>query len=139
MIDHSIELIDVSTTWQLYIDNTHVLPLWFCSFLQITMHVSWHYDQKEVDGVVADLTITSDRLKLVDFTQPYIQSSLEMIVPLESEPNIHFWILLDPFSWGLWVSIVVMFVLTIISIFIVEYCGRSDGESWKATLSRSFW
>ena len=101
------------------------------------MDVSW-YDQKEVDGVVADLTITSDRLKLVDFTQPYIQSSLQMIVPLESEPNIHFWILLAPFSKDLWFSIVGMFVLTIICIFIVEH-GRSDGESWKAALSRSFW
>ena len=48
------------------------------------MHVSWHYDQKEVDGVVADLTITSERLKLVDFTQPYVQSVLKMVVPLET-------------------------------------------------------
>ena len=121
-----------------YIDSIHVFILWFSSLLQISTDVSW-YDQKKVDGVVADLTITSDRLKLVDFTQPYIQSSLQMIAPLKSEPNIDFWILLAPFSTGLWVSILGMFVLTIICIFIVEHCGRSDGESWKATLSRSFW
>ncbi|KAI5054846.1 hypothetical protein GOP47_0029991 [Adiantum capillus-veneris] len=33
---------------------------------------------QDVDGVVADLTITPERLKLVDFTYPYIPSNMEL-------------------------------------------------------------
>ena len=99
-----------------------------------------HAWSQEVDGVVADLTMTSDRLRLVDFTQPYIQSSLQMIVPLQSRSEVRFWIFLTPFSWQLWIIIIALFIVTILAIFIVEYYGRAHepNEYWGNALSQSF-
>ena len=79
---------------------------------------------------------------MVDFTQPYLQSSLEMVVPLQATNVIKFWIFLAPFSWGLWGTIAVTFVATIVSLFIVEHWSRdreTTGHNWRDDLSNSFW
>jgi ionotropic glutamate receptor len=83
---------------------------------------------QDVDGVVADLTITKDRWEKVDFTQPYVQSSLLMVVPLSgSRSSNEFWIFLMPFSTKLWAAIVVLFFVTMIFLFFIEVkcnCNR---------------
>lgn len=122
-----------------------------------TQHTSWinkplvdfvlyyyflfHAWSQEADGIVADLTITAERSRLVDFTQPYISSTLQMVVPLQSMRDIRFTIVLTPFSWELWAIILALYFFTIFSIFIVEYYGRAhdDNGHWTNALSKSFW
>ena len=93
--------------------------------------------------MVADLTITMDRWKTVDFTQPYVQSSLQMVVPLQSgRSNQDFWIFVRPFSTTLWVAIAALFFGTIVFLFILEYKDSDDPSQtgvMKNKLSEIIW
>jgi ABC-type amino acid transport substrate-binding protein len=76
---------------------------------------------QDIDGVVADITITKDRWEKAEFTQPYVQSSLRMLVPLRSgTAKVGFWIFLAPFSTRLWVVIVSLYVSTALCLFYME-------------------
>jgi ionotropic glutamate receptor len=90
--------------------------------------------------VVGDLTITSDRLKIVDFTLPYLQSSLKMVAPVESKRELKpLEILHLPFSWDLWLAIAIAFVATVVSIAIVEPFEEDNEAELRRRLGKSFW
>jgi ABC-type amino acid transport substrate-binding protein len=97
---------------------------------------------QEADGAAADLTITSERLQVVDFTQPYLQSSLQMVVPIKSKDNLGIGILSSPFSPDLWLAIGVTFVATIVSLAIVEPFdppAEIERFHWRQRLVKSLW
>ncbi|KAI5055045.1 hypothetical protein GOP47_0030190 [Adiantum capillus-veneris] len=76
---------------------------------------------QEFDAVVGDATITKKRLDLVDFTQPYIESGLEIVVPLVStRPNTR-WAFLQPFTPALWLTIGTFFLFTGAVIWMLEH------------------
>ncbi|MCO5566799.1 hypothetical protein L7F22_020480 [Adiantum nelumboides] len=76
---------------------------------------------QEFDAVVGDATITKKRLDLVDFTQPYIESGLEIVVPLVStRPNTR-WAFLQPFTPALWLAIGSFFLFTGGVIWMLEH------------------
>ncbi|KAM3748288.1 hypothetical protein ACB098_05G097000 [Castanea mollissima] len=52
---------------------------------------------KTIDAVVGDLTILANRTKYVEFTQPYAESGLSMVVPAHSEGSA--WMFLKPLTW----------------------------------------
>eukprot|EP00250_Pteridium_aquilinum_P019767 c24562_g1_i5 orf=607-1998(-) len=76
--------------------------------------------QGKVDAIVADITITIDRLKVVDFTQPYVQSALVMVTPFRYGSIGTLWDFLQPFSLQLWTAIMLAFVGTGMVMFILE-------------------
>ncbi|MCO5566685.1 hypothetical protein L7F22_020363 [Adiantum nelumboides] len=78
-------------------------------------------EQGKADVVVADITINIDRLKVVDFTQPYMPSALLMITPYRYGRVGTMWDFLQPFSMELWVAILFAFVGTGLVMFTLEY------------------
>ncbi|KAJ1687595.1 hypothetical protein LUZ63_018985 [Rhynchospora breviuscula] len=79
---------------------------------------------QEVDLVVGDVTILSDRSKNVSFTQPFLTSELVMLVPTSST---HIgWLSLKPFSRNLWICIVCILFCYIVLVWILE---KDDGEA----------
>ena len=76
---------------------------------------------QEFDAVVGDATITKKRLDLVDFTQPYIESGLEIIVPLISKRPNNEWAFLQPFTPTLWITIGAFFLFTGLVIWMLEH------------------
>ena len=54
-----------------------------------------------------DITITSDREEKVDFSLPYSESGVVMVVKAEPNKLKNMWIFLKPLSWDLWLMIVV--------------------------------
>ncbi|KAL7180617.1 hypothetical protein ACSBR1_043747 [Camellia fascicularis] len=52
------------------------------------------------DAVVGDLTIVSNRSKYVDFTLPYTESGVSMIVRIEAEKR-NAWIFMKPLTLGI--------------------------------------
>ncbi|KAK1430731.1 hypothetical protein QVD17_13682 [Tagetes erecta] len=53
------------------------------------------------DAAVGDITIITNRTKIVDFTQPYLESGLVIVVPLnKSKPKS--WAFLRPFTIEMW-------------------------------------
>ncbi|MCO5605761.1 hypothetical protein L7F22_059945 [Adiantum nelumboides] len=75
---------------------------------------------KEVDAVVADITITADRLEKVAFTVPYLASSLVMVTPFRYGSTGALWDFLEPFSRPLWLTLLGCFALTGVALYLLE-------------------
>ncbi|XP_061357011.1 glutamate receptor 2.8-like [Gastrolobium bilobum] len=72
------------------------------------------------DVVVGDVTIVANRSKSVDFTLPFTESGVTMLVPVQHDKHKTMWIFVKPFSWDLWLSIVIVSMFIGIVILIME-------------------
>ncbi|XP_068604972.1 probable glutamate receptor [Brachionichthys hirsutus] len=98
----------------------------------------------EADLAVAPLTITATRENVVDMTTPFIQTGIGFILRKDSSTAESTFSLLLPFSTGMWVGIIIAFLLTGFCMFLV---GRVSPTEWPEpetegqsfTLLHSFW
>ncbi|KAM1485101.1 hypothetical protein TB1_036035 [Malus domestica] len=74
--------------------------------------------KKVYDAVVADITVLADRLDKVEFTQPYMESGLSMIVPAKPEKST--WMFMKPFTLQMWVVTGSIFIYTVFIIWFLE-------------------
>lgn len=82
-------------------------------------------DQK-VDVVVGDITIVADRSEFVDFTLPYSESGVSMLVSVTSDEKEHMWIFLRPFKWNLWLVSFISFIFTGFVVWLLECRDNTD-------------
>ncbi|KAF5461793.1 hypothetical protein F2P56_017862 [Juglans regia] len=78
------------------------------------------------DAVVGATTIVANRSLYVDFTLPYSESGVSMVVLLKDDDKNKFWIFLKPLSLDLWVTTFAAFVFTGLVIWVLEH--RINGE-----------
>ncbi|KAJ0624280.1 putative periplasmic binding protein-like I [Helianthus annuus] len=76
------------------------------------------------DVAVGDISIITNRTKVVDFTQPYIESGLVVVVPIKKLYSSA-WVFLRPFTPQLWIITTVFFVIVGIVVWILEH-GWND-------------
>ncbi|KAJ0090984.1 hypothetical protein Patl1_12655 [Pistacia atlantica] len=57
------------------------------------------------DVVVGDTTIVANRSRFVDFTLPYIESGVSMIVPIKDSDKKNAWVFLKPLTRDLWMTV----------------------------------
>ncbi|EOX98906.1 Glutamate receptor 2 isoform 1 [Theobroma cacao] len=72
------------------------------------------------DGVVGDIAIVTNRTKMVDFTQPYIESGLVVVAPvnkISSSP----WSFSRPFTPLMWAVTAAFFVIVGAVVWILEH------------------
>ncbi|XP_072980093.1 glutamate receptor 2.9-like [Typha angustifolia] len=72
------------------------------------------------------MTITANRSSYVDFTMPYMASTISMAVPLRDARTKNAWVFLKPLSKDLWLASGAFFVFTGIVVWILEH--RSNEE-----------
>uniref|UniRef100_A0A7N2L2D2 Glutamate receptor n=1 Tax=Quercus lobata TaxID=97700 RepID=A0A7N2L2D2_QUELO len=65
------------------------------------------------DAVVGDTTIVANRYLYVDFTLPYLESGVLMVVLVKDDDNKNLWIFLRPLSLNLWLTTSVAFIFTV--------------------------
>ncbi|XP_048140346.1 glutamate receptor 2.7-like isoform X2 [Rhodamnia argentea] len=73
------------------------------------------------DAVVGDITIRAARADYVDFTLPYTESGVSMIVPIKGDNKKSAWIFLKPLKTELWITIGAFFLYTGIVIWVLEH------------------
>ncbi|KAJ8758693.1 hypothetical protein K2173_000414 [Erythroxylum novogranatense] len=73
------------------------------------------------DAVVGDVTIRLNRSNYVDFTLPYTESGVSMIVPVKDDKNKNAWAFLKPLTWDLWIACFCFFVYTGFVIWFLEH------------------
>ncbi|CAN7018334.1 unnamed protein product [Brassica oleracea var. botrytis] len=78
------------------------------------------------DAVVGDITITSNRSSYVDFTLPYTESGVSMIVPVRDNKNKNAWVFLKPWSLDLWITTGCFFVLIGFVVWLFEHRVNTD-------------
>ncbi|KAG6691207.1 hypothetical protein I3842_10G054300 [Carya illinoinensis] len=93
---------------------------------------------KTYDAAVGDFTILSDRLQYVDFTVPYTESSLVMVVPAKSE-RLEF-MFIEPFTSGLWVVTGAILMYTMFTVWFLEHQSNPEFSGpWKNQISTALW
>ncbi|RWR91368.1 glutamate receptor 2.5-like protein isoform X1 [Cinnamomum micranthum f. kanehirae] len=84
------------------------------------------------DGVVGDITITSNRSKYGHFTLPYMMSGVSTIVPVKDTYKRSIWWFLNPLTWKWWLAII---VLSLAKGFMLWYFEHENKPEIKGTLS----
>ncbi|KAJ0244134.1 hypothetical protein HA466_0188180 [Hirschfeldia incana] len=77
------------------------------------------------DAVVGDVTIRADRFSAVDFTLPYTESGVFMLVPMRDNEN-NTWFFLKPWSLDLWVTTACFCIFIGFMVWILEHRVNTD-------------
>ncbi|XP_015878042.3 glutamate receptor 2.5-like [Ziziphus jujuba] len=86
---------------------------------------------KKLDAVIGGITIVANRTKYVDFTLPYKQSGVSMVVKVKKDEMDNMWVILKPLGWDLWLAIGVAFVFTGIAVWFLEH-HTNEKEEFKS-------
>lgn len=78
------------------------------------------------DAVVGDVTITANRSNYVDFTLPYTESGVTMIVPIKGIKMKNAWVFLKPLTLELWATTGCFFVFIGFVIWVLEHRINQD-------------
>ncbi|XVF32050.1 hypothetical protein REPUB_Repub17cG0048400 [Reevesia pubescens] len=78
------------------------------------------------DAVVGDISIRANRSLYVDFTLPYTQSGVSMIVPIRDNRKNNAWVFLKPLTWDLWVTSGCFFVFIGFVVWVLEHRINQD-------------
>ncbi|KAF8391512.1 hypothetical protein HHK36_023817 [Tetracentron sinense] len=81
--------------------------------------------ENKFDAVVGDITIVTSRTKVVDFTQPYIESGLVIVAPVK-EVNSSAWAFLKPFTLPMWCVTGAFFLFVGAVIWILEHPKNTE-------------
>ncbi|XP_073002220.1 glutamate receptor 2.8-like [Typha latifolia] len=76
---------------------------------------------QKYDAVIGDITIRYNRTLYADFTSPYTESGISMIVPVKENINKNAWIFLKPLTFNLWLGSFGFFVYTGVVIWVMEH------------------
>ena len=78
------------------------------------------------DIVIGDITIRYNRTFYADFTLPYTESGIAMVVPVRDSRNKNTWIFLKPLAPGMWFGSIVFFIYTGVVVLILEFLGNNE-------------
>ncbi|KAK0572337.1 hypothetical protein LWI29_030085 [Acer saccharum] len=92
------------------------------------------------DAVVGDTTIVANRSRNVDFTLPYTESGVSMIVPIKDNKKKNAWVFLKPLTWDLWVTSACFFVFIGFVVWVLEHRINEDFRGpVEHQVGTSFW
>uniref|UniRef100_A0A6N2KDK0 Glutamate receptor n=1 Tax=Salix viminalis TaxID=40686 RepID=A0A6N2KDK0_SALVM len=95
---------------------------------------------QKYDAVVGDTTIVSNRSLYVDFTLPYMESGVSMIVPVTENNKKSAWIFLKPLTWDLWVTSFCFFIFIGFVVWVLEHRINEDFRGPPSNyIGTSFW
>lgn len=72
------------------------------------------------DAAVGDVSIVTNRTRVVDFTQPYVESGLMILSPVK-EKSSNAWAFLKPFTLGMWAVTGAFFLFVGAVIWVLEH------------------
>ncbi|KNA07612.1 hypothetical protein SOVF_170050 [Spinacia oleracea] len=77
------------------------------------------------DAAVGDITIVTNRTRIVDFTQPYMESGLVVVAPVRKVKSSA-WAFLKPFTLQMWIVTGSFFLLVGFAVWILEHRINSE-------------
>ncbi|KAJ6707135.1 GLUTAMATE RECEPTOR [Salix viminalis] len=94
---------------------------------------------KTYDAAIGDITILAERTKYVEFTQPYAESGLSMIVPFANKDSA--WIFMKPFSLQTWIVSGAIFIYTLLIVWFLEHQSNPyfRGLPLKVQIENALW
>ncbi|XP_017232892.1 glutamate receptor 2.8-like isoform X2 [Daucus carota subsp. sativus] len=107
--------------------DNYSLPYEFFPFDGTYDDLVFSVSNETYDAVVGDVTILEHRAKFVEFTQPFVESGLSMMVQYKPEPT-RAWLFLKPFSRSMWLATLGILFYT---MFIVWFFERKSNPDFK--------
>uniref|UniRef100_A0A453KVV1 Ionotropic glutamate receptor C-terminal domain-containing protein n=2 Tax=Aegilops tauschii subsp. strangulata TaxID=200361 RepID=A0A453KVV1_AEGTS len=80
---------------------------------------------KKYDIAIGDITISENRMSYVDFTLPYTESGVAMVVPAKSSRTNNTWIFVEPLSRDLWLGSIILLFYTWVVLWLLEFLGNN--------------
>ncbi|RAL42874.1 hypothetical protein DM860_009381 [Cuscuta australis] len=77
------------------------------------------------DAAVGDITIVTSRTRIVDFTQPYMDSGLAIVGPVDDSKSSA-WVFLKPFTPEMWAVTGLSFLVIAVVVWILEHRVNED-------------
>ncbi|KAL3818425.1 hypothetical protein ACJIZ3_004330 [Penstemon smallii] len=96
---------------------------------------------QKYDAVVGDVTIVANRSLYVDFTLPYTESGVSIVVPIKNVKSKNSWVFIKPFTWELWLTIFCSFLFFGFLIWILERPETAHLKNlhWHEVSGKIFW
>ncbi|KAK7283151.1 hypothetical protein RIF29_12472 [Crotalaria pallida] len=111
----------------------YALPYEFIPFENHSGEMAGSYDDLVIqvsygnfDAVVGDISIIANRSNYVDFTLPYTESGVTMVVPVKDNRKKNAWAFLKPLTWELWVTTACFFVFIGFVVWVLEHRINKD-------------
>ncbi|XP_057503942.1 glutamate receptor 2.9-like [Actinidia eriantha] len=76
---------------------------------------------EKFDAVVGDVTILANRSSYVDFTLPFTDSGVAMIVKMDDDERKNAWIFMEPLTMDLWLATGAFFIFTGFVVWVLEH------------------
>ncbi|KAF3442449.1 hypothetical protein FNV43_RR16365 [Rhamnella rubrinervis] len=85
---------------------------------------------KKYDAIVGDVAIVARRYRHAEFTLPYIESALTMVVTVQPETRNRAWLFMKPFTKSMWVLIALVNVYNGFVVWFIErnHCPELKGS-----------
>ena len=89
--------------------------------------------EKTFDAVVGDTTIIANRSEYAEFTQPYSDSGLQMLIYFNPKKAERAWLFKKPFTTYMWVFTVVINIYNGFVVWLIERNHNPDfrGSIWN--------
>ncbi|KAF9681348.1 hypothetical protein SADUNF_Sadunf06G0216600 [Salix dunnii] len=95
---------------------------------------------KNYDAVVGDITIVFNRSLYIDYTLPFTESGVSMIVPIADSNTKNAWVFMKPLTWDLWVGSFLFFLFIGFVVWVLEHRVNEDFRgSASHQAGTSFW
>ncbi|CAB4265944.1 unnamed protein product [Prunus armeniaca] len=95
---------------------------------------------EKYDAVVGDTTIRANRSLYVDFTMPYTESGVVMVVPIRDTRRKCAWVFLKPLTWDLWLTTFCFFIFIGFVVWVLEHRINEDFRGPPShQVGTSFW
>ncbi|KAK4765523.1 hypothetical protein SAY86_026613 [Trapa natans] len=123
------------------------IPYEFVPFMNSSRLIAGSYSDMlyriklgEYDMVVGDTTIVANRSAFVDFSLPYSESGVSMLVAIKDDERRNMWIFLKPLKWDLWLTAGMAFMFTGLVVWVLERHNVEDFRgSHRERLGISLW
>ncbi|KAH6773305.1 hypothetical protein C2S51_011709 [Perilla frutescens var. frutescens] len=107
---------------------SYAVPFEYIPFETLDGQSAGNYDElvyqvflQKYDAVVGDVTILANRSRFVDFTIPYSEPGVAIIVPIKENKMNNAWIFMKPLTVGLWLTIGAFFLFTGFVVWVLEH------------------
>ncbi|XP_022893647.1 glutamate receptor 2.9-like isoform X1 [Olea europaea var. sylvestris] len=96
---------------------------------------------KRLDAAVGDTEIMADRYVYAEFSQPYIESGLVMVVTVKPGLKDKGFVVVDAFKKEMWIQMAAMSMSSAVAIWLTEYANNNPdirGSFWQL-ISSMLW
>ncbi|KAK7376901.1 hypothetical protein VNO80_02320 [Phaseolus coccineus] len=110
------------------------LPFVFVPFYGSYDQIVEHVNNKYLDAAVGDIQVVEHRYAFAEFSHPYIESGIAMVVKVKPDRSKETWMFMDAFTKEMWMLTAALHLFIALVIWLIEGENNSELESFGAIL-----